>query len=78
MNNTNGTGFDDVEFENDDVDGKNRRIMKIDAGNYVLLIYFIYLVMFFSPFSAVFPYSLRVQNPERYNKKDAGQEQSVS
>ena len=54
MNNTNGTGFDDVEFENDDVDGKNRRIMKIDAGNYVLLIYFICLVMLFFHFLLFF------------------------
>jgi hypothetical protein len=47
MNNTNRTGFDDLEFENDDVivDANNGRIRKIEDGKYVLLIYFICLAM---------------------------------
>ena len=54
MNNTNGTGFDDLEFENDDVDSNNRRIRKIEDGKYVLLIYFICLVMIFFHFLLFF------------------------
>ena len=54
MNNTNGTGFDDLEFENDDVDSNNRRIRKIEDGKYVLLIYFICLAMIFVHFLLFF------------------------
>ena len=54
MNNTNGTGFDDLEFENDDVDSNNRRIRKIEDGKYVLLIYFICLMMIFVHFLLFF------------------------
>jgi hypothetical protein len=54
MNNTNGTGF-----ENDDVDGNNRRIRTIKDGKYVVDLFYLPCNDLCS-FSVIFPYSLRV------------------
>ena len=54
MNNTNGTGFDDIEIENEDGYENNRRIRKIEDGKYIILIYFVCLVMIFAHFLLFF------------------------
>ena len=58
MNNTNFTGIEDQNFENNTGYENDRRIRKIEDGKYVVLIYFVCLVMIFAHFLLLTTFSL--------------------